>query len=488
MTSIPYEDAPRPAAGRCTPASASVDRAVPAPTGRPSPPCACFASAGRSTSRGPSTWRRARRSSWETTSPLMDPVVAVMAHWWRVTAFTKVEVYEKRGGIFFRLMGQIPLRRGDNDSTAWAMDMATRTLADGNKVGLYPEGTRSPDGRTMHRLHRRVLIPMLEANPDVAVHAITTTYPTGGRLRRRAVVRISPRLDIDTRTMAPAHVMDVMREALISTGRSHLRRHVRAGGEGGTDVRTPAHDHALRTDAERVPALPATPSTPSSSPGWPSRDEGIVALRIDDMDAARYRPEYVRDIFVTLEWLGITWQRGPRGRGGLRARITPCVAARTTTGQSCRRQATAASGCTHAGARAASSSDHPSEAARAAVATPATSSRSARRHSGPASRLDACPEIGDVVLWRRDDLPAYHLASVIEDRDLGCHSRRSGRRPACRRPRSSSSSRPTSTRRPSPRRRIVHHELLTDAHGAKLSKSTRATVDRCAGQRTSATR
>ena len=96
----------------------------------------------------------------------MDPVVAVMAHWWRVTAFTKVEVYEKRGGIFFRLMGQIPLRRGDNESTAWAMDMATRTLADGNKVGLYPEGTRSPDGRTMHRLHRRVLLPMLEANPD----------------------------------------------------------------------------------------------------------------------------------------------------------------------------------------------------------------------------------------------------------------------------------------------------------------------------------
>lgn len=148
----------------------------------------------------------------------MDPVVAVMAHWWRVTAFTKVEVYEKRGGIFFRLMGQIPLRRGDNESTAWAMDMATRTLEDGNKVGLYPEGTRSPDGRTMHRLHRRVLLPMLEANPDAAVHAITTTYPDGGGFRRRAVVRISPRLDIDVRTMAPADIMELVRETLIATG------------------------------------------------------------------------------------------------------------------------------------------------------------------------------------------------------------------------------------------------------------------------------
>jgi len=75
----------------------------------------------------------------------MDPVVAVMSHWWRVTAFAKVEVFENRGAIFFRLMGQIPLRRGDEAATKWALDMARRTLDDGGKVGLYPEGTRSPD-------------------------------------------------------------------------------------------------------------------------------------------------------------------------------------------------------------------------------------------------------------------------------------------------------------------------------------------------------
>jgi glutamyl-tRNA synthetase len=32
-------------------------------------------------------------------------------------------------------------------------------------------------------------------------------------------------------------------------------------------------------------------------------------------------------------------------------------------------------------------------------------------------RLDT--ELGDFVIWRRDDLPAYQLISVIEDRDLG---------------------------------------------------------------------
>ncbi len=89
----------------------------------------------------------------------LDPVVAVMSDWWRVTAFTKVEVFERPGAVFFRLMGQIPLRRGDEASTAWAMDMASRTLAAGGKMGLYPEGTRSPDPTKLHRLHKRVLVP-----------------------------------------------------------------------------------------------------------------------------------------------------------------------------------------------------------------------------------------------------------------------------------------------------------------------------------------
>ena len=69
-----------------------------------------------------------------------------------------------------------------------------------------------------HTLSAYILLPMLEANPDAAVHAITTTYPAGGGFRRRAVVRISPRLDIDVRTMAPADIMELVRETLIATG------------------------------------------------------------------------------------------------------------------------------------------------------------------------------------------------------------------------------------------------------------------------------
>ncbi len=158
----------------------------------------------------------------------MDPVVAVMTHWWRVSAFAKVEVFERRGAIFFRLMGQIPLRRGDEASTRWAMDMASRTLQDGNKLGIYPEGTRSPDHRSLHRLHPRILVPLIQANPDVPVHAITTEYLGKRRGRVQVRVRLSEPLPIDGRQMDAKQIVEITRTALLETGgMPYVDRHAR---------------------------------------------------------------------------------------------------------------------------------------------------------------------------------------------------------------------------------------------------------------------
>ena len=38
---------------------------------------------------------------------------------------------------------------------------------------------------------------------------------------------------------------------------------------------------------------------------------GKILLRIDDLDAERKRPEYIADIFESLEWLGLDWDEGP---------------------------------------------------------------------------------------------------------------------------------------------------------------------------------
>ena len=46
---------------------------------------------------------------------------------------------------------------------------------------------------------------------------------------------------------------------------------------------------------------------------------GKILLRIDDLDTDRVRPEYVDDIFRTLEDLGIDWDEGPQGPDDLAA-------------------------------------------------------------------------------------------------------------------------------------------------------------------------
>jgi 1-acyl-sn-glycerol-3-phosphate acyltransferase len=148
----------------------------------------------------------------------MDPVAVVLGTWWRVTAFTKVEFFEGPGAVFFRFMGQIPMRRGDEASTSWALGMAAHALAAGSKIGLYPEGTRSPDPTKLHRLHKRVLIPVLQGSPDVPVHAITTSYERRPHRRTRVTVRVSARLPLDARVMGADEMTELIKDALLSLG------------------------------------------------------------------------------------------------------------------------------------------------------------------------------------------------------------------------------------------------------------------------------
>jgi glutamyl/glutaminyl-tRNA synthetase len=42
------------------------------------------------------------------------------------------------------------------------------------------------------------------------------------------------------------------------------------------------------------------------------KNGGKIVLRIDDLDAERMRPEYLDDIFYTLDWLGIDYDEGPQ--------------------------------------------------------------------------------------------------------------------------------------------------------------------------------
>lgn len=157
-----------------------------------------------------------------------DPVVVVIAAWWRCSAFTKVEVFERLGAVFFRIMGQIPLRRGDEASTRWAMQMSRHALQHGGKVAIYPEGTRSPYPDVMHRLHKRILIPLLQANPDMPVHVVTTGYERRRWRRTRVTIRVSEPLALDARTMGPDELTERVRDAMLAlSGQRYSDRYAR---------------------------------------------------------------------------------------------------------------------------------------------------------------------------------------------------------------------------------------------------------------------
>lgn len=41
-------------------------------------------------------------------------------------------------------------------------------------------------------------------------------------------------------------------------------------------------------------------------------NNGLLRLRIDDLDAPRIQPQFLNDVFETLEWLGLDWDEGPQ--------------------------------------------------------------------------------------------------------------------------------------------------------------------------------
>lgn len=150
-----------------------------------------------------------------------------------------------------------------------------------------------------------------------------------------------------------------------------------------------------------------------------------IALRIDDMDRERYRREYVDDIFRVLDWLEITPDIGPatttefeagysmqdRHDGyrselqaaidrGLQVYVCSCSRKMLQSGQPCT-------------CRDRDQLLEPGKTALRIAVAPGT-----RVAVGDVS-VDVASEMGDWIVWRREGLASYHLASLIEDRNLG---------------------------------------------------------------------
>ncbi|MFC1430665.1 lysophospholipid acyltransferase family protein [Streptacidiphilus sp. N1-3] len=101
---------------------------------------------------------------------------------------------------FFTGAGAVPVDRSGGRASVAAIDTGLRTLREGKLFGIYPEGTRSPDGR-LHRGRTGVArLALASGVPVVPVGVIGTdlVQPSGRllwKLGPRPEVRFGPALD-----------------------------------------------------------------------------------------------------------------------------------------------------------------------------------------------------------------------------------------------------------------------------------------------------
>ncbi len=191
---------------------------------------------------------------------------------------------------------------------------------------------------------------------------------------------------------------------------------------------------------------------------------GEMVLRIDDDDEIRVQAEYKDFIFESLRILDVDFMQHPTEavsrRNYLKSQLT-LIPGEFLFACDCSRSALLEQAC--------ACRDQQLPWQPGVNALRLHIDRDTTSHvDGQSYTLN--DEFGDVVLWRRDDIPAYHWANVIDDRDLEITHIVRGR-----------DLQPSSALHIHIARLIGadnvskanyrHHSLITNTYGEKLSKS-----------------
>ncbi|HET9406124.1 MAG TPA: tRNA glutamyl-Q(34) synthetase GluQRS [Candidatus Sulfotelmatobacter sp.] len=168
------------------------------------------------------------------------------------------------------------------------------------------------------------------------------------------------------------------------------------------------------------------------------QNHGQLILRNEDLDTQRSKPQFVRAMLEDIHWLGIDWTEGPDCGGPFEPYtqserrsfyldawknlrdggwIYPCTCSRKDVAQA---------------ASAPNDDDEPIYSGRCRARTDARDFDEPAGvnwrfrvpdgeeacfddlHFGP-QRMIAGHDFGDFIVWRRDDVPAYQLAVVVDD-------------------------------------------------------------------------
>ncbi len=172
---------------------------------------------------------------------------------------------------------------------------------------------------------------------------------------------------------------------------------------------------------------------------------GVLVLRNEDLDRQRCKPEFVTAMLEDLRWFGLRWQEGPDVGGPsapyaqsermahyrtafqrLRSAglIYPCCCSRQDVLRALQAPHQGEDEPVYPG----TCRPQPGQCAPEVSAERAVSWRFRVPDGGQVDFVDghfglqsfkAGADFGDFVVWRHDDLPAYHLAVVVDDAAMG---------------------------------------------------------------------
>ncbi|ODQ87032.1 lysophospholipid acyltransferase family protein [Mycolicibacterium flavescens] len=173
----------------------------------------------------------------------------------RITFLAKAEYFTGTGlkgwfqRWFYTVAGQVPIDRTDADSAQAALDTAERILGEGKLLGMYPEGTRSPDGRLykgktgLARLALQTGVPVI----PVAMIGTDSVNPPGSKMWRFGKVHIKFGKPMDftrfeglagNRFIERAVIDEVMYELMRLSGQEYVDLYAADVKEGKADETT----------------------------------------------------------------------------------------------------------------------------------------------------------------------------------------------------------------------------------------------------------
>jgi 1-acyl-sn-glycerol-3-phosphate acyltransferase len=127
-----------------------------------------------------------------------DEIFTPLAARRQVGYFAKAEYFNTPGvkgramAWFFTSCGHVPVERSDTRAAASVIDIGVDVLRQGRALGIFPEGTRSPDGRLYKFRTGVARVALRSGAPVVPVSLVGTreVQPPGDRRWHRARVAV----------------------------------------------------------------------------------------------------------------------------------------------------------------------------------------------------------------------------------------------------------------------------------------------------------